>query len=749
MVPFMQAGTNRLGGANDAFRADLADRLREIVDRYQLTIVVGAPGLGQVASIQQACRDLAGWNPYFADGCWLTGGYLAGLHELIAQVLTWAETSASHLVARHEQSLKRIWPTRQSTAYRVPKDLTNIADREERTRFYHYEYQNKLLVGLAEFLLDALCEADCSVLLVIDNAGRLSPTVESLIGVLTRLKRSIGRIRFILLDHGGTLFLPEAVTVSLSAYTQEEFERHLNLAYLPGAQRELIYGLSGGNLRVGRAIAHCIEYGINTSNLRSPESIIDLYLAAVGFDERRELARRYLQNGFVGDMIAQRNAETIAPSLLDVDKAHLHEIALQKYRMGDGPLVLAYALAMSDKSKRIETLVEPCEILMGIGLYDTWFSFFLPMFADPDLRAYGDGNGLVNGLFINAAFVLYAMGNVRVSTPFIEEALERFPDSRFVPTALYAQSMTYGRYQIPVDLERAEACATTNLRLIDERFRGHQKYSYIKVFAENAYAYIKARQGKFSEALSLCERGNVQLVEAYGSKSYKLHRSILIYNTGQIYELIGDYARAEAQLNEAIECDPYYGEYHNDLGNLLSRIEGREREAFEAYARAIALSPPYYEAHLNRGIMRAQTGDRSGALRDFERVLEIKPQEWRAMREIGNLMLENGNAAGARNLYNRALTFDQQDADLQANAGLACSEMGDSDQAIRHYQLAIALKASHAAAHNNLAAELLKQGRYDQAREHVYLAAKFGDDPDFDANRATIDALCAAESLPV
>ena len=133
---------------------------------------------------------------------------------------------------------------------------------------------------------------------------------------------------------------------------------------------------------------------------------------------------------------------------------------MARYRAGEGPLILAHALAIHERARRLEALVEPCDILMGIGLYDTWFGFFAEIFADSELRIYGSGDDPVNGLFINAAFILYAMGCASAALPFLETFLDRFPDSRFVPTALYAQSMTYGRYQTPVDLPRAEGCFT-------------------------------------------------------------------------------------------------------------------------------------------------------------------------------------------------------------------------------------------------------------------------------------------------
>ena len=124
----------------DPPRAHLADELRQIIATNQVTIVTGEEGLGQLASIQLALESLPGWEPLRTNGCLLTGGHLSGLQELIAQTMQYAEVHAPELIERHEQTLKRILPSRRSETYRVPKDLTNSSDREERTRFYHHAW---------------------------------------------------------------------------------------------------------------------------------------------------------------------------------------------------------------------------------------------------------------------------------------------------------------------------------------------------------------------------------------------------------------------------------------------------------------------------------------------------------------------------------------------------------------------------------------------------------------------------------
>lgn len=705
-----------------------------------ITVVAGEHGLGLRATVRAAIdadRDIRE-----ADGDGRVHGYLAGFEPLAWRLLAEAEADTGHrqLVAAHEQSLKRLWPKRDSPAYTLPRDLTSTSARDERTRFYHHEYQNKLLVGLAEFMLAVLVAQQRPVTLVIDNAERLPPTSRSLLAVLRRLQdqpAETGQTRWlqcVLLDRRAARVDGDSdsdsddgsgcIAIRLAPLTLAEFDAATGLADLTPFQREIVHRQSGGNPATCRVLATCLGNNLGKAAALPLTTVIDLHLGTLGSEHRWTLAREWVASNCQGDLLARRNAATLpAAQRDDLDALHqaAHRDAWQRYADGQGPLVLVHALAIRDPLRRLQALVEPCDVLMGIGLYDTWFDFFAELFSSDVLRRQGSGDDAINGLFINAAFVLYAMGYTAAALALLDDFLTTFPASRFVPTALYAQSMTYGRYQVPVDLPAAEDCAVRNLRLIAEQFADHPRHTYIKVFAENAYAYIKARQGKFDEALALCEHGIAEIVSAYGEDQFQLHRSILIYNTSQVYELVNDLERAERRLRTAIACDPFYAEYYNDLGNLLSRSHGREDEALDAYARAIALSPPYYEAHVNRGMLRAELGDVEGAAADFERALVIKPAEWRAFRELGNMRLVAGDAAGALAAYDAALQIEAHDADLLANAAVAASELGDSALAIRHCQAALAIDPRHANARDNLAAELAALSSPDSVQRYFHL----------------------------
>ncbi|HEY0059060.1 MAG TPA: tetratricopeptide repeat protein [Flavisolibacter sp.] len=721
-------------------RLNLAEQINQAIRQGQAAIVAGKRGLGQKATVDVGLTQYTDWEHIAVNGNWLTHGYLAGFQDLLDIALRWCDKNQPEIISRHEQSIKRIFPGYDSPYFTVPKDLTNTSSKDERTRFYHHEYQNKLLVGLSRFLLEYLGTASSPALLKIDNACSMSPTALNLLHIFLRNSSSFPLIKFVLFDYEGRIFIPEATKIAFPEYSYPEMAELLNLEQEYSFEKaRRIYMSSHGNPMAARAVIACERHGLPVVGYINCKAIVDLYLSTLEREVRQQLVSKFIaQNCESEDYVEVRNYETFDSGFADGEHLKRHNLCMMEYKAGISPLNTLHAQAINNKYKRLEALAEPSEILKNIGLYDTWFSYFGEMFSDPELRRYGSGDEPSNAVFINAAFVLYSLGCGKASAPYLHDFYNAFPKSKFIPTVLYAQSMTYGRYQQPVDLPLAEQYALLNIKKIEESFQDYEKYHYIKVFAENAYAYIKARQGKYEEALDMCMKGNRKMLEIYGDSKFKLHQSILIYNTSQIYEIVKNYEMAEAQLRLAISYDPYYGEYYNDLGNLLSQMTGRAEEALASYDKAIALCPPYYEAYVNRGLLNANLNNRAAAVKDFEMVLEIKPKEWRAFMELGNIRLAHGEYKEALQMYRNAISIEPLNAELQNNTGLACSEYGDTETSIIHYRTAIALNPRHADSHNNLAVELFKTANREESLQHAITAAQIGGDPAYESNLAVL-----------
>lgn len=709
------------------------------MSRRQFVIIQGERGLGQVqCAVAAAAQASPGWRVKVVAGDWRRSGYLCGFHDVTDDAMDWCSHHRASLITKHQQSLKRLLPSLESPHFSVPKDLTWTSQREERTRFYHHEYQGKLLFGLAEFLVEYHLESGLRSVICIDDAGKLSPTAVSLLQAISRLPGSRDTIKFVLADYDQRVFLDGAEFESIFA-TPLEFSSFTSAMGLVGAgehKAKALYRVSRGNPMRGRAALRCEEGGIPIAANLELQTLVDLYLSTLDSSARSQMLASYVDVDCPpDDLIQLRNYETSDVVRRDALHTARHLTWSNLPRAREAPLVLFHALSIVDNAKRLACLTEASDLLQSVGLYDTWLSCFSELFADIELRGAGSGEDQQSGAFIGAAFVLYSLGAAKASIPYLDDFYQKFPKSRFAPTALYAQSMTYGRYQQPVNLDLAEQFAQKNLSTI-EWFKGSRNYEYIKVFAENAYAYIKARQGKFGEALRMCTDGSARMLEVYGPETFKLHQSILIYNTSQIYELTRCDDLAERQLKLAIEADPFYGEYFNDLGNLLSRDPARLDEALAAYSRAIELCPPYFEAHLNRAQALISAGRLVEARMDLDRALLINPLDWRSLLALAVVELHEGNYRDACKHLRSAIDINPDSAELHCNMGLALSEAGDHALAISHYRTAISIHPQHSDSHNNLAIELFIAGRGDEALHHATIAAKLRpNDRDLTGNR--------------
>ena len=140
--------------------------------------------------------------------------------------------------------------------------------------------------------------------------------------------------------------------------------------------------------------------------------------------------------------------------------------------------------------------------------------------------------------------------------------------------------------------------------------------TFLRVFIDNGLAFLRVRQGRARDALALCQEGYALLTRELGDDRHALHRSVLQYNTAQVYVMLDRAEDALAHYRKSIEMDPYYSEYYNESGNLLQR-QGRFEEALALYELAVRYSAPYPEVHFNRGVCQSQTGDWEAALASF------------------------------------------------------------------------------------------------------------------------------------
>jgi tetratricopeptide (TPR) repeat protein len=367
-------------------------------------------------------------------------------------------------------------------------------------------------------------------------------------------------------------------------------------------------------------------------------------------------------------------------------------------------LLAHYRRTGADRSAALVALKALC-LYNHYGYYHESGSFagtvlphFEALLADEDARWNYIGN-----IFQGLVMIGRQEEALNLIETYAEPHLTR-PDLRAKMSYLLA--MIHLRYSSKPDLPLAEKHILAAVDYIDqaEGSIDNADFHFLKVFIDNGLAFLRVRQGRKEEALQLCQSGYERLTTALGEERHRLHRSVLQYNTAQVYVALDQPDAALAHYAKSIEMDPYYSEYYNESGNILQREE-RYEEALAAYELAIRYSAPYPEVFFNKAVCQTQLGQWDDALASFATSLELDPRQPEAY-------------------LLRAEVHSALDRDEEALADL---------------DAVIAAEPDSATARVNRAVLRYNRGEFDLAladMDHV-LALDFGD-PDHYENRAEI-----------
>ncbi len=293
----------------------------------------------------------------------------------------------------------------------------------------------------------------------------------------------------------------------------------------------------------------------------------------------------------------------------------------------------------------------------------------------------------------------------RALSIIMELAAPRISDPQVRANMNYMLAMHHLRYARGKDVTAAEGHMLQAVADIAEaeHLSDAQRYPFLKTFINNGLAFLRVRQGRPIEAVELCQSGYRFLTAAIGEDRHLLHRSVLQYNTAQLYVMMDRLEEGLAFYEKAILLDPCYSEYHNEHGNILQRL-GRHEEAVASYGRAIAFSPPYPEVHFNKGVCLMRQGRAEEALDCFARSLALNP----AQPEIHALQAELFQGLERPDLalseYDAAIGLGGDGAAVRVNRAVLHFNNGSFELALADMDRAIALDPGEPAHYENRAA---------------------------------------------
>lgn len=278
----------------------------------------------------------------------------------------------------------------------------------------------------------------------------------------------------------------------------------------------------------------------------------------------------------------------------------------------------------------------------------------------------------------------------------------------------YMLAMLYARYQKPRDLVKGEEYLDRGLAALEESDLPEQDYHFQSVFNRNGLAMVRNFQGRHTEAIELCRSCLARLNAHLSADQHRLHRSVLLYNIGQVYMALGAFDEALEHYASAMAMDPNYSEYYNERGNIYLQL-GRLEEAQANYLKAIELSPPYFEVFTNLGQCYRRMGTLPDAIEAYSHAIDIEPTHVLALLGRAKAYEDLGQQKEAIADYTAAIAQDPALWEAIASRAVIHYESGDLAAALADLNCAIRINGNRGELYENRATVLLDLGQRDNA----------------------------------
>jgi Tfp pilus assembly protein PilF len=214
-----------------------------------------------------------------------------------------------------------------------------------------------------------------------------------------------------------------------------------------------------------------------------------------------------------------------------------------------------------------------------------------------------------------------------------------------------------------------------------------------------AYGLLLARTGDASEAEDFLNRQRATLPDS----------AAVLAAMAEVKSIEKDSASAQQLAQEALKKNPDY----RPAMVTLARDHYRGRRLDLALYTLTAIldgygpeNPPRdkdnADALLLRGLIFKEQGRRRDAFADFKRAVELRPDLIEAKINLAKYMLEAGNATEAVPLLENALGYDASNPLVHLNLGDAYRLQGRPADALKHLQWVLSKDSTIAEAHYNL-----------------------------------------------
>jgi tetratricopeptide (TPR) repeat protein len=669
--------------------------------------------------------------------CQRRGPYTA-TGELLRALIPEAYRHRPELVLAHAREILSVAPELHATIPAPPATLTTLAIPKERTRFYGRVYTRRLAHGIVNFLMEycATCSSAAGPFFF-DAIQAADYTDQEMLAILLRRVRP----QQLLVYAGSTSHsLADPLQQALASTAHLVQPQPPAWSPLPGSVppcwqdwlRRACEGWRGERAAL-QEITDWPECGLAEDSAWMPG--LAWLVAHLDPQQCQRLARAYLETEGTSAnplhlLAYQHTASCVRQQWHDERAEELERLGQWSLHLGAIPYHREQGQHASTAG--VESLLQAINYCVDMGFYES-------------TRDLGErGRRLVDGeaeprrywVFTSKlAIALSMFEQADEAEALINEARGLTSDPEVHIQAAYMTAMNYTRHRGSRQRNHQQARAWINVaRAIAQGLHDAQERAFQVAFQDNGMALVEMHLGHAGRALQLVEGAIAQLDQELTQDQHRLHRSVLLYNRGQIYAFLKEWEKALADYTAVIALDPHFSEYYLDRGNLHRKLH-QYAAALEDYQQALRLSSPYPELYFNRALVLADMGQIEEALADYETILELDPDYLDALVNRASLLYEQGDCEAARCDIERGLSLQADHAQLLCLQGLVAIAEEQPAEAYRALSSAIEQDPQMVAAWTNRAVLAFEQGQVEAAIEDLTQAITLGENAAVRYNR--------------
>jgi tetratricopeptide (TPR) repeat protein len=208
------------------------------------------------------------------------------------------------------------------------------------------------------------------------------------------------------------------------------------------------------------------------------------------------------------------------------------------------------------------------------------------------------------------------------------------------------------------------------------------------------------------------------LVYLQASQKLGLQTEVLMFELGQVFQLLERYDESALYLKRAIELNPEARSNQRQMAMTLA-LAGKTLGALPFFKRTLELGDKSLHTMYSYGVTAARAGEHELSEQLLLDVLKSDPAYEGAAQTLGIVYFNQKNYTNAVDIYKAGLKQFPTSADLYNNMSNAQRQLKQYPQALASAQKAIDLQSGYINAYVNLAEAQIELGNLTAARKAI------------------------------